>query len=142
MLRSIGADHVSDYTQEDFTKNGEIYVVILEVVGKSSFSRGLRSLEQNGTYLMANPRLLQVFRGLLATMTSGKKVISQTARGTIEDLIFLRELVEAGMIISVIDRRYPLEQVPEAHRYVETGHKKGNVVISVEDGNKSVRHAL
>ncbi len=130
MLRSIGADQVIDYTQEDFTKNGEIYDVIFDVVGTISFSRTEKSIKQNGTYLLANPRVPQMVGGLL-TSRSGKKVVMQTAAGTTEDLVFLRELVEAGKIKSVIDRRYPLEQIAEAHRYVETGHKKGNVVITV-----------
>jgi NADPH:quinone reductase-like Zn-dependent oxidoreductase len=131
MLRSIGADHLVDYTQEDFTKNGEIYDVIFDVVGKMSLSRSKRSIRQNGTYLLANP-VSQMVQGLWIRMTSSKKVIMQTASGTIGDLIFLRELIEAGKIKTVIDRSYPLEQIPEAHRYVEKGGKKGNVVITVE----------
>jgi NADPH:quinone reductase-like Zn-dependent oxidoreductase len=137
MLRSIGVDHVIDYTQEDFTKNGETYNVIFDVVGKSSFSRSLRSLKQNGRYLLANPRLLPMVRGLCTSMISSKKVIFEFASYKTEDLIFLKELIEAGKIKSVIDRRYPLEQVAEAHRYVDKGHKKGNVVITVEHNNKT-----
>ena len=132
MLRSIGADHVIDYTQEDFTKNGETYDVIFDAVGKSSFSRSLRSLKQNGRYILANPRPSQMVRGLWTSMISSKKVIFEFARYKSEDLIFLKELIEAGKIKSVIDRRYPLEQVAEAHRYVDQGHKKGNVIITVE----------
>jgi len=135
MLRSIGADRVIDYTQEDFTKNGETYDVIFDVIGKISFSRCKRSIKQNGTYLLANPRISQMVRGLWTSITSSKKVIMQTASGTTEDLIFLRELIEAGKIKSVIDRRYPLEQMAEAHRYVENRGKKGNVVITVEHNN-------
>ena len=134
-LRSIGADHVVDYTQEDFTKNGETYNVIFDVVGRSSFSRSVRSLKQNGRYLLANPRLLPMIRGLWTSMISGKKVIFEFASYKTEDLVFLRELIEAGKMKSVIDRRYPLEQVPEAHRYVDKGNKKGNVVITVEHGD-------
>ena len=132
MLRSIGADHVIDYTQEDFTKNGETYDVIFDAVGKSSFSRSLRSLKQNGRYILANPRPSQMVRGLWTSMISSKKVIFEFASYKSEDLIFLKELIEAGKIKSVIDRRYPLEQVAEAHRYVDQGHKKGNVIITVE----------
>lgn len=135
MLRSIGADQVIDYTREDFTKNGEVYDVIFDVVGKSSFSRSERSLKRNGCYLLANPGLSQMVRGLWTSMTSSKKVITEPASGTTEDLIFLKELIEAGKIRSVIDRRYPLEQIAEAHRYVETGCKKGNVVITLEHDN-------
>jgi NADPH:quinone reductase-like Zn-dependent oxidoreductase len=135
MLRSIGADQVIDYTQEDFTKNGETYDVIFDVVGKSSFTRSLRSLKHNGRYLLANPRLSQRVRGRWTSMRSSKTVIPYAARSvseTTEDFNFLTELIEAGKIQSVIDRRYPLEHIAEAHRYVDTGHKKGNVVITVE----------
>ena len=125
MLRSIGADQVIDYTQEDFTKSGETYDFILDVVGKSSFSGSIRSLKQNGRYLIANPGPSQMVRGRWTSMTSSKKVIFGAAYPKTEDLIFLKELIEAGKIKSVIDRRYPLEQIAEAHRYVETGHKKG-----------------
>ncbi len=135
MLRSIGAEQVIDYTQEDFTKSGETYDVILDVIGKSSFSGSVRSLKQNGRYLLANPGLLHMLRGRWTSMRSSKKVISGAAGQRSEDLIFLKELIEAGKIKSVIDRRYPLEQTAEAHRYVETGHKKGNVVITFEHNN-------
>jgi 2-desacetyl-2-hydroxyethyl bacteriochlorophyllide A dehydrogenase len=131
MLRAIGADHVVDYTQEDFTQSGQIYDVIFDVVGKMSFSRSERSIKQNGTYLLANPLGSQMVRGPWTRMTRGKKVIMETASPTTEDLITLRELIEAGKIKSVIDRTYPLEQTAEAHRYVEKGGKKGNVVITV-----------
>lgn len=131
LLRSIGADHVIDYTQEAFTRNGETYDVIFDVPGKSSFSGSMRSLKQNGRYLLANPGLSHVLQGPWAAMRSGKKVIFGAARQTTEDLIFLNQLIETGKIKAVIDRSYPLEQIAEAHRYVETGHKKGNVVITI-----------
>jgi len=137
MLRSIGADQVIDYTQEDFTKSGESYDFILDVVGKSSFSGSIGSLKQNGRYLIANPGLSQLVRGRWTSMTSSKKVIFGSAHPKTEDLIYLKELIEAGSIKSVIDRRYPLEQTAEAHRYVEKGHKKGSVVITVEHNNKT-----
>jgi len=137
MLRSIGADQVVDYTQEDFTKSGETYDVIFDVVGKISFSRSDRSLKQNGYYLLANPWLSQMVRGLWTRMTSSKKVIGGTALYKTEDLLFLKEFIEAGKIKSVIDRSYPLEQIAEAHRYVDKGHKKGNVVINVEHNDKT-----
>ena len=134
-LRSIGADHVIDYTQQDFTQNGQTYDVIFDVVGRSSFSRCIRSLTQNGRYLLANPGLSQMMRAPWTSMSSSKKVIFGAASHKTEDLIFLKELIEAGKIKPVIDRRYPLEQIVEAHRYVETGQKKGNVVITlVGDG--------
>jgi NADPH:quinone reductase-like Zn-dependent oxidoreductase len=131
MLRSLGADHVIDYTQEDFTKSGQTYDVIFDVVGKSSFSRSLRSLNPRGRYLLANPRLLQMVRGRWISMSSDKKVIIGAANHTTEALIFLKDLIEAGKIRSVIDRRYPLEQIAEAQRYVETGRKQGSVVITL-----------
>jgi NADPH:quinone reductase-like Zn-dependent oxidoreductase len=134
MLRSIGADQVIDYTQVDFTKNGETYDVIFDVVGKSSFSGSLRSLKPNGRYLLGNPGLSQRLRARW-TSTSGKQVIYGTGRQKPEGLVFLKELLEAGKIKSVIDRRYPLEQMAEAHRYVDTGRKKGNVVVTVEHNN-------
>ena len=135
MLRSIGADQVIDYTQEDFTKSGETYDFILDVVSKSSFSGSIRSLKQNGRYLIANPGPSQMVRGRLTSRTSSKKVIFGAASPKTEDLIFLKELIEAGKIKSVIDRSYPLEQTAEAHRYVEKGGKMGHVVINVEQNN-------
>ena len=135
MLRSIGADQVIDYTQEDFTKSGKIYDFILDVVGKSSYSGSIRSLKQNGRYLIANPGPSQMVRGRWTSMTNSKKVLFGAASPKTEDLIFLKELIEAGKMRSVIDRRYPLEHIAEAHRYVETGHKKGNVVITVQQNN-------
>jgi NADPH:quinone reductase-like Zn-dependent oxidoreductase len=133
MLRTIGADHVIDYTQEDFTQNGETYDVIIDVVGKSSFSRSVSSLRPNGRYILGNPSLLGMIRGLWTSMTTDKKVIFEFAGYKVEDVIYLKELIEAGKIRSVIDRCYPLEQIAEAHRYVENGYKAGNVVITVEE---------
>jgi NADPH:quinone reductase-like Zn-dependent oxidoreductase len=137
MLRSIGADHIIDYTKEDFTKNGETYDFILDIVGKSSFSSSIRSLNRNGRYLIADPGPSQIIRGRWTSRTSSKKVIFGAAHPKTEDLIFLKELIEAGKIKSVIDRSYPLEQTNEAHRYVEQGHKKGHVVITVKHNNKT-----
>ena len=136
-LRSIGADQVIDYTQEDLTNRGETYDFILDAMGKSSFSGSMRSLKQNGCYLIANPGLSQMARGRWASMTSSKKVIFGAAHPKTEDLVFLKELIEAGKIRTVIDRCYPLEQTAEAHRYVETGQKKGNVVITVEHSSRT-----
>ena len=137
MLRSIGTDHVIDYTQDDFTQSGETYDVILDVMGKSSFSRCIRSLKPNGRYLLLNAGLSQMVRGRWTSLRSSKKVIIGAASQKREDLVFLKELIEAEKIKAVIDRRYPLEQTAEAHRYVETGHKKGNVVITLEQNSKT-----
>jgi NADPH:quinone reductase-like Zn-dependent oxidoreductase len=136
MLRSLGADHVIDYTQEDFTARGEVYDVIFDVVGKVSFSRSSKSIKQDGIYLLANP-VSQMVPGLWTNLTSSKQVIMQTASGTIGDLHFLRGLIETGKLRTVIDRRYPLELTVEAHRYVEKGGKLGNVVITVEHNDET-----
>ncbi|MDY7031131.1 MAG: NAD(P)-dependent alcohol dehydrogenase [Thermodesulfobacteriota bacterium] len=137
LVKSLGADKVIDYTKEDFTKSGETYDIIFDTVGKSSFSRSIKSLKKKGFYLLANPGLSQMIRGLWTSITSNKKIIFQFASEKTEDLIFLKELIEAGKIKSVIDRCYPLEQIVEAHRYVEKGHKKGNVVITLEHDCKT-----
>jgi NADPH:quinone reductase-like Zn-dependent oxidoreductase len=137
MLRSIGADQVIDYTQDDFTKRDKVYDVIFDVVGVLAFSPNDRSLKKDGTYLTANPRPSQMIRGLWTRMTSSKKVVTETASGTVEDLVFLRGLIEAGKLRTVIDRTYPLEQTAEAHRYVERGGKKGNLVIAVDHKTKT-----
>jgi len=137
MLRSIGADQVIDYTREDFTNSGETYDVVLDVVGKSSFSGTIQSLKQDGCYLLANPGLSQMVRGRWTSRISSKKVIFGAAHLKTDDLLFLKELIEAGKLKSVIDRCYPLEQAAEAHRYVETGHKKGHVVLTIDHNNKT-----
>lgn len=131
MLRSIGADHVIDYAQADFTQNDETYDVILDVIGKSSFSSSVKSLNENGRYLLVNPALSQMLRGLWISSRGSKQIIFGAAMQKTEDLIFLKELIEAGKIKTVIDRIYPLEQTADAHRYVESGDKMGNVVISI-----------
>jgi NADPH:quinone reductase-like Zn-dependent oxidoreductase len=133
ILRSIGADQVIDYTQEDFSKSSETFYFFLDVVGKISFSGIIRSIKRNGRYLIANPGLSQMIRGRWTSIISSKKVIFGAAHPKREDLVFLRELIEAGKMKSVIDRLYPLQQIAEAHRYVEKGSKKGNVVITVAD---------
>ncbi len=112
LVKSIGADNVIDYTEEDFTQSAEIYDVIFDAVGKIAPSLGKKSLKKNGTYLNV--------------LTSLSGIKSST-----KDLILLKEIIEAGQLKSIIDRRYTLEQIVEAHRYVDKGHKKGNVVVTV-----------
>jgi NADPH:quinone reductase-like Zn-dependent oxidoreductase len=133
MVKSLGVDKIIDYTKEDFTKSGQPYDVIFDAVGKSSFSRCQGSLTQNGVYLSTVPTLGIVLQ-MLRTSMFGSKRAKFAAAGLMQNkdnLNFLKELIEARTIKSVIDRRYPLEQIAEAHRYVETGRKKGNVVITV-----------
>lgn len=137
MLRSIGADHLIDYTQQDFTENGEDYDVIIDVVGEKFFSRRLKSLKPSGYYFLANAGLSHVVRGLWSSMTSSKKVVIGSSSQSQEDLVQLKELIEAGKMKSVIDRTYSLEQIPEAHRYAESGKKIGNVVITVAHDDES-----
>ncbi len=136
MVKSLGADKVIDYTKEDFTKSGQTYDIIFDTVIKTSFSRCKSSLKRRGVYLTNDWPLLQV-QALWASVVGSKKVIFGITSQNIEDIIFLKELIEAGKLKSVIDRRYPLEQTVEAHRYVDKGHKKGNVVITVEHNNKT-----
>jgi NADPH:quinone reductase-like Zn-dependent oxidoreductase len=135
-VKALGADKIIDYTREDFTKNGETYDLIFDILGVSSFSSCQNSLKRNGIYLLASFKMKQLFQMLWTSMTGGKKVICALSSESPEDLVFIKELVEAGKIKSIIDKRYPLEQAAEAHRYVEQRHKKGNVVIAVAHDNK------
>jgi NADPH:quinone reductase-like Zn-dependent oxidoreductase len=140
-VKSLGADQVIDYTQEDFTDNGKTYDIIFDTVGKRSFSECKGSLSGEGIYLATVPTPVMMLQALW-TAKSGSKKVKFAAAGLrsasekIKDLIFLTELIEAGKIKPVIDRCYPLEQMAEAHRYVEQGHKKGNVVITVGINHK------
>jgi NADPH:quinone reductase-like Zn-dependent oxidoreductase len=127
LVKSLGADKVIDYTKEDFTKSGKTYDVIFDVVRKTSFSRCKSSLKERGVYITVDWPLITA---LWTSIIGNKKIVFGIAK-RIEDLAFLRELIEAGKLKSVIDRRYPLEQIADAHRYVEKGHKKGNVIITV-----------
>jgi NADPH:quinone reductase-like Zn-dependent oxidoreductase len=136
LVKSLGAHKVIDYTQEDWTKSGETYDLIFDTVGKSSFSGCLRALKKEGVYLQAFTTPTLSARMRWTSLTSSKTLIGGTAAPQTEDLLFLKELIEAGKIKPIIDRCYPLEHIAEAHRYVETGHKKGNVVITVHQQSK------
>ncbi len=135
-VKSLGADQVIDYTRENFTENSKAYDIIFDTVGKSSFSACKGSLTEEGIYLTTVPTPAIMLQALLTAKSGGKKVKFaaaglRPAREKVKDLVFLTELIESGKIKGVVDRCYPLEQIAEAHRYVEKGHKKGNVVVTV-----------
>jgi NADPH:quinone reductase-like Zn-dependent oxidoreductase len=131
LVKSLGADEVIDYRTEDFTKSGQTYDIIFDAVGKSSFSRCRDSLAPGGIYLATDPRLGVIIATVWTSMVGSKKAIWALGPERAEDLEYLTDLIEAGKLRAVIDRRYPLEQIAEAHRYVEKGHTRGNVVITV-----------
>jgi 2-desacetyl-2-hydroxyethyl bacteriochlorophyllide A dehydrogenase len=137
MLRSIGANHVVDYTKEDYTNTGETYDLIIDVVGRSSVSRRLKLLKPGGHYFLAYAGFSHMLLALWTSITGSKKLRIESSSQKREDLLFLKELIEAGKIKPLIDKCYPLERTAEAHRYAETGQKKGNIVITVEQSNKS-----
>jgi NADPH:quinone reductase-like Zn-dependent oxidoreductase len=130
-VRSLGANRVIDYTQEDFTQNGETYDLIFDVLGKSSFSHCKNSLKPNGVLLYASFKMKQLGQMLWTSITHGKKVICALAPGGADDLMSVKELIQAGKIKAIIDRRYPLDQTADAHRYVEEGMRRGSVVITM-----------
>lgn len=133
LVKSLGADKVIDYTKEDFTQNGQTYDIIFDAVGKSSFPSCRNSLAPNGIFLLTNPGPSNIAYLLWGSIAAGKKArwVPSALKAEVEDLLFIKQLVEAGEMRAVIDRRYPLAQAAEAHRYVETGRKKGNVLITV-----------
>ena len=144
MVRSIGADHVIDYTQEDFTKNGQTYDLIYCAVGNRSAADYKRALNPNGICVVAgfttiSHMLFQVvFLGAWVSMTGSKKIGALgTVRPNKEDLVLIKELLETGKVVPVIDRRYPLSETAEAIRYLEEGHAQGKVVITVEHNDKT-----
>jgi NADPH:quinone reductase-like Zn-dependent oxidoreductase len=140
MVRSIGADYVIDYTKEDFTKSGKQYDLILDIAAKGSVSDYQHSLSPKGIYVLTGftmaAMLGVLFLGPRISKSSGKKFVSYGVEPTNKDLVFLKELIEADKVKPVIDRRYPLSEVPEAIRYYEKGHAQGKVVITVEHNNK------
>ena len=130
-VKSLGADHVIDYTKEDFTQNGETYDLIFDIPGKSSFSRCKDSLKPDGCILYASFKMRQLFEMLWTSRTDGRKVICALSGEKPEDLLLIKELIDAGKIKSIVDRCYPMEEAAEAHRYVESGQKRGSVVITL-----------
>jgi NADPH:quinone reductase-like Zn-dependent oxidoreductase len=141
MVRSIGADHVIDYTQEDFTKNGQQYDLILAANGYHPISDYRRALSPEGTYVMtggSGAQMLQAMTlGPIMSMTGSKKMGYLSMKQNKEDLVFMKELLEDGKITPVIDRAYPLSEIPEAIRYLEEGHATGKVVITVAHDDKT-----
>ena len=141
MVRSIGADHVIDYTQEDFTRNGQHYDLVLAANGYHWISDYKRALSPKGTYVMTGGSMAQMFQALLLgpwiSMIGSKKMGSLSAKANQEDLVFLKELLKSGKVVPVIERRYPLGQVAEAIRYLEEGHAQGKVVITLEHDDKT-----
>jgi NADPH:quinone reductase-like Zn-dependent oxidoreductase len=134
LVKSLGADMVIDYTKEDFTKSDATYDIIFDTIGKSPFSSCVKLLNTNGIYLRAvHMSLLPIVQGIWTTIISSKKVIGGIADERKENLLFLKQLIEAGNLKPVIDRSYPFERIAEAHRYVDEGHKKGNVVLTVTE---------
>ena len=136
LVKSLGAHQVIDYTKEDFTQNGQTYDIVFDAVGKSSFSRCKNSLTQSGVYVTAVPMPDFLLAMLLTSKSKGKRAAFvapglRSSAEKVKDLNLLKDLIEAGKLRSVIDRRYSLEQIVEAHRYVEQGHKKGNVIITI-----------
>ena len=134
IVKSLGADEVIDYTKDDFTQNGKTYDIVFDAVGKSSFSYCKSSLKQGGLYIATDLGFLfqNPIYALWTSKFGGKKVIFPIPRHSKKDIVFFKELIEAGKIQSVVDRSYPLEQITEAHSYVEKGQKTGNVVITVQ----------
>lgn len=131
LVKSIGADKVIDYTKEDFTQNGEIYDLIFDTVNTIPVARSLQSLTKNGIMILSAAGMPEMLQGLWFSVTGNKKVMTGVISHKAADIIFLKELIEKGKFKPVIDRTYPLEQIAEAHAYVEEGHKKGNVAIEI-----------
>lgn len=130
LVRSLGADHVIDYTKKDFAQNGETYDVIVDTAGTAPYPRSKDSLKEGGRLLLVLAGLPEMFSAPWISMTSSKRIIAAPASGGAEELRFLADLAEKGQFRPVIDRRYPFDQIVEAHRYVDTGRKKGNVIIT------------
>jgi NADPH:quinone reductase-like Zn-dependent oxidoreductase len=139
--RSIGADHVIDYTKENFTKNDQLYDLVFAANGYHSLSAYKRTLAPKGIYVMAGGTMAQIFQSMLLgsimSETGGRKMGGVSTKARQNDLVTMKELFEAGKVRSVIDRRYPLSDAAEALRYIGEGHARGKIVITMENGNKT-----
>jgi NADPH:quinone reductase-like Zn-dependent oxidoreductase len=129
-IKALGADKVIDYTKEDFTNNGEKYDIILDVLGRTGFSKCKNSLTENGKYVLVSFKVKQLLQMMWTSIFSSKKVICVLSPQRPEDLLAVSKMIEEGKIKSILDKTFPKEQAAEAHRYVEQGSKKGNVVIA------------
>jgi NADPH:quinone reductase-like Zn-dependent oxidoreductase len=142
LVKSLGADEVIDYTKEDFSRAGQVYDVVFDTVGKSGYRRSMRALKRGGFYVRVGgsgklaAMLADVVRGAWVSVTGAAKMVGGISDGKAADLAFLRELIEKGELKTVIEKRYPLHQIAEAHRHAETGHKKGHVVVSLEQASR------
>ena len=130
-VKALGADRVIDYTREDFTENGETYDLIFDILGKSSFSRCKNSLKPEGIYLRASFKMKQLFQMLWTSVRGGKRVICALSSEKPDDLAFIKRLVEEGKIKALIDKRYPMEEAAEAHRYIENGARTASVTLVI-----------
>jgi len=139
VLRSLGAERVIDYTQEDFTRQGEHYDVIIDIAGTSPYSRSLKTLAKDGRYVLGNPRLPGMLRTIWTSLIGRRKVIVAITGYRTEDLERLRDMIEQGQVKAVIDRTWPIAEIRDAHAYVDAGRKTGSVAITV--ANKNQTHA-
>ncbi len=135
-VRALGADRAIDYAEQDFTRNGEHYDVIFDILGREPFARFRRSLESRGVLLYASFKTRHLLAMVRTSLSGGRRVVCALAPGSLKDLLSVKELVEAGKIKAIVDRRFPLEQAAEAHRYVESGRRMGSVVIIMPPGPK------
>jgi NADPH:quinone reductase-like Zn-dependent oxidoreductase len=142
LVKSLGVDKVIDYTKENFAEEGEMYDVVFETVDKTLFSDCIKSLKKQGKLILGASGLSKMLQGAYISMTSKKEVLSGVISQKSEDVIFLKGLIEKGKYIPVVDRSYPLEQIIEAHKYVEQGHKKGNVGINIIEENYKVSETV
>jgi NADPH:quinone reductase-like Zn-dependent oxidoreductase len=145
LVKSLGADEVVDYTREDFSRAGRVYDVVFDTVGKSGFSRSMKALKRGGRYVLVGgsgrlPFIVEgVLRGIWVSMTGAATVVTGVARAAAGDAAFLKALIEAGTLRTVIDRRYSLDEIADAHRHAEAGHKKGHVVIVLDERDERDR---
>jgi NADPH:quinone reductase-like Zn-dependent oxidoreductase len=136
LLKTLGADHVLDYKRDDFTKNGATYDVIIDVIGRTGYRNRLKSLSKYGRYVIGNPRLSGMMLGLWYKLTKSQKVINAMAPYRLEDLEYLMELMEKGSIKAVIDKTFSLDELKQAHEYVESGVKIGHIAVNISNNGK------